>query len=228
MPMNPEDLESGQLTPRLGSSKTWTPLPAEFIEKVQSVFQNEFKVEAARGEFLVEGRIYPEEVLMRVGYLESGRLKQINFEASMDLPRRDAQKNQEQGEVADSQKKSSLDRLYLCIDALGSVMDEYFEAGEEEEDIDIPRTWAPFDFEGDEVYLQYSTVNTKLEEEADRLLGLIDKQLVYENEPSEDALRNAEIDTDLALEIQKAIRNGTFRPEGFNLDQEEESEPKPN
>lgn len=201
------------MTPRLSSSKSWTDLPTEFTTKVQTVFNNQFKHEAAHGEFLIEGRIYPEEIVLRAGYLEKGRLKQINFEASMDRPKTQADAGEQ---------TSTMDRLYICIDILGSVMEEYFEMGDEDE-IDLPLRWRAYDFENETVYLQHSTANTRLEEEADRLLGLSDKTLVHEDTPSEDALANAEVDTELAQEIQKLIRAGKY-PKTTDSDNESESD----
>jgi hypothetical protein len=196
---------SSNLAPRLASSLKWTDLPGEFTRKIRTVFDNQFKTQAISGEFLVEGRIYPEEAVLRVGYLEKGRLKQINFEASMDLVKnKETSKDSAASEETEGQ---TLDRLYTCIDALGSLMEEYFQVGDESE-MDIPLRWRPYEFEGATVYLQHSTVNTRLEEEADRILGLLEKQLIHEDSSTEDALGNAEVDSELAFEVQKLIREG--------------------
>lgn len=202
---------SSDLTPRLSTSKTWTDLPLEFTDKVIEVFKGQFEAEAARGEFLVEGRVYPDEIIVRVGYLESGRLKQFNIEASMDRPKAKADEG-----ANDNGKLSTMERLYTCIDAVGSVMEDYFDMDEEDE-LEIPLRWKEFKFDGEAIFLQQSSVNTKLEEEADRILGLLEKNLVMEAPSSEDALGNAEIDNELAFDIQKAIRSGNYKtPSGFD------------
>jgi hypothetical protein len=108
--------------------------------------------------------------------------------------------------------------LFSCIDILGSLMEEYFEGGADIDKVDVPLHWKGYEFEGETIYLQYSTVNTKLEEEANRLLGLIGDALVNERNTDEDAMTAAQVDSDLAFEIQKAIRNGTYRPEGADAD----------
>lgn len=195
------------MNPRLSSSKSWTELPADFTDKVQTVFNNQFKNESKRGAFLVQGWIYPEEVVVRVGYLENGRLKQINFEASMDLPPRGGLLS---GHPMEAEEDKTMERLYVSIDALGSLMEEYFELGDDDEEIDVPLRWRPYEFEGETVYLQHSTENSRLEEEANRLLGLTEKRLVQESSSTEDALGKAEVDTELAFEIQKAIRSGQY------------------
>lgn len=175
----PEDLDAGSsLKPRHAASKSWTPLPEDFAAKIKTVFNQQFQKESATGEFLLEGRIYPDEILLRMGYLELGRLRQINFEASMDVPL--VQETIDEESAEGDEESLTITRLYTSIDALGSLMEEYFQKGDLEE-MDVPRSWRPFDFEGETVYLQYSTVNSKLEAEADRLLGLLgDDSLVRE------------------------------------------------
>jgi hypothetical protein len=230
------------MTPRLASSKKWTAIPQEFAAQIRTVFEQQFEIEASHGEFLIDGRIYPEEICLSIGYLEKGRLKQINFEASVDLPKTPAANDElddstdETNEAQANAQSKTMDHLYTCIDAIGSLMEEYFEIGEDEEEpFELPDRWTPFEFEGSTVYLQQSNVNTKLEQEADRLLGLGEKALVHEDEPSEDALLNASIDTELAKEIQKLIREGKLKigPDGhldLDLDDEakdDKSEPTP-
>ena len=184
---------SSSFTPRLATSKTWTDLPGDFAGNLQGVFSRQFDVKGPQGEFMV-----------RMGYLESGRLRQINFEASVDLPLvQDIDPNAEEGDA----ESITMERLYVCVDALGSLMEEYFEKGDVDE-MDVPLSWRPYEFEDETVFLKYSTVNTRLEEEADRLLGLLSEALVNEDEKSEDALANAEIDSELAQQVQKLIREG--------------------
>lgn len=169
--LTPEDFDAGSaLRPRHATSKSWTPLPDDFAAKIKTVFAQQFKSEAAVGDFLLEGRIYPDEILLRMGYLERGRLRQINFEASMDVPL--VQDTIEEESAEGDEESLTITRLYTSIDALGSLLEEYFQKGNLEE-MDVPRTWRPYEFEGETVYLQYSTVNSALEAEADRLLGLL-------------------------------------------------------
>ncbi len=226
-------------TPRLPTSTQWTEVPEDFLAKVRQVFQTQFKTKATGGEFIADGQIYPDEVLLRIGYVESGRLKQINFEASMDVKksvidesildsdeivldedekvsnfgaRRKAFADDE-AEVA-SDKSTTMDRLFSCIDILGSLMEEYFAAETGVDEMDVPLHWKGYEFEGERIYLKYSTVNTKLEVEANRLLGFIGDALVNERTADEDAMAAAQVDSDLAFETQKAIRDGNYRPEG--------------
>lgn len=170
------------MNPRLSSSKTWTHFPEEFLEQVQDLVSESFEEHLIEGASLhLEGRIYQEELLFRLGIKISGQLKQNNFEVS-------AQYNPE----AQNVKKI----MYHCIEAAASMMAEYFEWNDRpqtatedtsSEEIDFPREWTEFNFEGVPLFLQYSTINTDLEAEANRILGALSTELVQTTE-SEDAL----------------------------------------
>lgn len=157
------------MIPRLVTSKKWTDFPKEYISQITEVFKEGFKAELESVDFFVEGRIYPEEILLRVGILEPGRIAQANFEVSA---------------VYDVKKQDAIEWIYTCIDAAGTMMGEYFDLDGE---VEFPRTWKEIDFEGKKIFTQFTTVNTRLEAEADALLGAHEKSLVIEEE-TEDAL----------------------------------------
>ncbi|MEY4617715.1 MAG: hypothetical protein RJB66_2675 [Pseudomonadota bacterium] len=158
------------MNPRLSNSKTWTNFPPEFLEQVQDLVAETFEENLIEGAGLhLDGRIYPEEILFRLGIRTEGSLKQDNFEIS-------AHYNPE----AQNAKKV----MHHCIEAAASMMAEYFDFDGE---ADFPRQWTEFKFEGTPLFVQYTTVNTDLEAEADRLLGSLDSELVHEQE-SQDAL----------------------------------------
>lgn len=158
------------MNPRLSSSKTWTNFPPEFLEQVQDLVAETFEDHLIEGAGLhLEGRIYPEEILFRLGIKVEGQLKQSNFEAS-------AHYNSE----AQNVKKI----MHDCIEAAASMMAEFFDF---EGDVDFPHQWTEFKFEGTPVFLQYTTANAELEAEADRILGQIEAELVNEM-GSQDAL----------------------------------------
>ncbi len=186
------------MQPRLPTSLQWTPFPQEFSDKILQVFRENFAAQAAQGEFFIDGRIYPQEILVRIGYLPKGRLRQVNFEASMEYS---MEKGDEKSEAQPAQKA-----IYASVDVLGSVLEEYF-ASEDADDIEFPLRWQAYDFEGAIVWLQHSTVNTHLEAEADKWLRADDaKALVYGEDLGDDALARAIIDTELAQDVQKEIR----------------------
>lgn len=153
------------MKPRRISSKKWTPLPHELQDEIKNVFIEAFQTKLApKTQFLIEGRIYPEEICLRVGYLEPGRLTQHNFEVSMD---------------SEVQSESPLERIHLCVDAAASMLLEHVESDVE---MDLPDDWVATNFNQQTLYMQHSTVNTTLESEADRLLGLDSTGLVHEDD----------------------------------------------
>lgn len=163
---------------RLKSSKKWSDLPKEFTHQVREVFTENFKSESQRGHFLVDGRIYPDELILRVGYLPKGRIKQANMEISVNL----------------SPEDQVLTKLNFCVDAAGSLFSEYFEAEKgtpvppAEEVLDLPLSWKEIPFAGQNLYLQFTTENMSLEDEANRILGELpeDGLLKGDMEESED------------------------------------------
>lgn len=167
------------MQPRLKTSKKWTAFPQEYQSQIETVFKENFSAQLGPDKLVIEGRIYPEEVLLRVGINQKGRLAQANFEVSM---------------AYDSQKKDAVERIHNCIDAAASMMLEYFENDGE---VDFPRTWKEVPFQNQKIYLQYTTENTDLESQANALLGEDESTLVHEEE-NEDALSRAYVDEDLS------------------------------
>ena len=164
------------MIPRLKSSLKWTPLPAELCGQIREVFEENFQEAAKKGQFLIEGRIYSAELCFRAGYLEKGRLLQANFEVSLEF---------------DAKKQNALQLIQTGVDCAASMMQQYFtptENSEVEEDPleAFPRQWQEHAFDGIKLYLQVSTVNSSLEEEANRLLGEGVDNLVRGEDPEED------------------------------------------
>lgn len=169
------------MNPRLKSSKKWTSFPKEYSAQILAVFKENFSQYLDRGELIIEGRIYPEEILLRVGYLEKGRLAQANFEVSINYSQED---------------QDAVKRIHNCVDAAASMMMEYLE---KEGEVDFPYTWKEFPFQGKKLFLQFNTENTSLEEQANKLLGIQEESLYHdENEADEDALTRAETSEDLS------------------------------
>lgn len=149
------------MEPRLSSSQKWTSVPSEYLKQIQEVFAESFGKKAGKAEFLAEGRIYPKELLLRVGLSQPDQLKQANFEVSLEYERN---------------KDNMVKMIHLAIDVAASMVDEYFNQGGDDED--FPRIWTPFEAQGRTVHIQYSVANSELEAEADRLLGIHADSLV--------------------------------------------------
>ncbi len=167
------------MKPRLSSSKKWTAFPPEFIQQIETVFRENFSKELQKAQLFVEGRIYSQEILVRIGYLETGRLKQANFEVSVEYS---------------SNKSDAIERINDAVDAAASLMVEYFEGADEEgQEADLPLIWKEVPFNNRKLHIQFSTVNTNLEAQADALLGIKDPSLVKEEETEvEDVLGEEE------------------------------------
>jgi hypothetical protein len=142
------------MIPRLPSSKKWTALPAELCEQVRGVFTESFSQEAKNGQFFIDGRIYSQELLVRVGYLENGRIRQANFEVSLDF---------------DANKQNALELIHFAVDCGASLMQEFF--AQEQDHEKFPALWEAFTIDKKTAYVQLSAINSALESEADRILG---------------------------------------------------------
>ncbi|XGC79402.1 hypothetical protein ACES2L_08685 [Bdellovibrio bacteriovorus] len=169
------------MNPRLKSSKKWTSFPKEYSNQIQTVFAENFAQYMDNAELIIEGRIYQEEIVLRVGYHEKGRLAQANFEVSMNYSQ---------------EEQDAVKRIHNCIDAAASMMMEYLENDGE---VDFPYTWKEVPFQGKKIYLQFTTENSSLEAEANKLLGVDEDSMVHdEEEIDEDALSRAEQSEELS------------------------------
>ena len=169
------------MNPRKKESKKWSQIPPELAKQIKTVFEENFKTQLTGKSLKVEGRIYPTEILMRIGINVKGELRFQNFEVSVDHS---------------SEKQNTVSQIHIAVDAIASLMLEYFDNGEDHE---MPYTWQEYPFEKQTIWLQYSSENSDLEAEADKLLGLTDEDSML-NETEEDLealglLDDEEIDT---------------------------------
>ncbi len=145
------------MNPRYKTNKKWIEFPTELITEISNVFKQTFEKNLANHKNLqVFGRFYEKELILRIGINTKGELRFHNFEVSIDR-------------VAEADK--TLDLVYMAIDAVASLVTEYFENNEETE---IPYTWSELTFDEQKIWVQYSTENSSLEAEANKLLGLHD------------------------------------------------------
>lgn len=156
-----------------------TSLPPEYIKNIRDVFVKAFQKRLGKREIFVEGRMFPEELILCVGYLpDPGGLRQTNFEASID-----------------HKKKDIIEKMNVCIDAIAGMMDQFLESGEE---MELPLEWTEYDFEKKKVYLRTSGRNTSLENEANKILGVDPNDALYVEGDDLDKLDEelAEVDDD--------------------------------
>jgi hypothetical protein len=151
------------MEPRQSNSNRWTALPPELVTQIKEIFTENFGNKLGSASLIVEGRIYPEELLFRAGFLDKDRLRQRNFEVSLDF---------------DPKKENALKQIHLAIDCAASMMDEFLSAESKTVWDDFPKIWQEADVQGKKVFLQVSAINSKLEAEADRILGQSEGHLV--------------------------------------------------
>lgn len=151
------------MNPRLKTSKKWTTLPKDFLKQIEKVFYENFSKELKKGSLILEGRVYSNEIMLRVGINNKGRLRQDNFEVSMDYG---------------SSQDEAIECIHMCVDVAASMMADFFETQSKDEELDFPIEWQQHDFKKKKVYLRYTTENSDLEEQADRFLGKFDDKLV--------------------------------------------------
>lgn len=168
------------MDPRLKKSTQWTPFPEELSQQAQDVLRERFSEEYGLEDwqFVVEGRIYEGEILGRFGLQSSSQLKQPNFELSVEF---------------DSDKEKALELIQKSMDVVEHLFSEFLE--EDMEDSELAKTWQSMPFEKKMFFYKYSTVNTSLEEQADKLLEEYEKKLVYQEENHQDDLSETAEDT---------------------------------
>ncbi len=194
--------------PRLKTSKKWSPLPKEFLKQVESVFKQTFKAQVGTGKIVTEGRIYPEEILVSVGYHPGKGLRQSNFEVSIAYKK---------------DKDNVIQLLNLSVDVAASLFEQFFAA---ENDQEFPRLWQEFDVDNRPVYVQFSGTNTELEKAANKLLGEhADEGLTGGD--WDDVGSPAEAKARLGIDPDEAFADSIFNPEEGDLDEPEESDDEP-
>lgn len=187
------------MNPRKKESKKWSTLPPDLATQIKKVFEENFKAHLVGKTLKVEGRIYPTEVLMRVGINTKGELRYHNFEVSLDHS------------VA---KENTVQQIHVAVDAIASLMADYFE---NEEDHEMPLVWAEYPFHNQKLWLQYSSVNSDLEAEANKLLGLDEQALLNEDEAIDAELEGLEESEFEEVEIPDDEDIDTSRPKIFRV-----------
>ncbi|MBC7456643.1 MAG: hypothetical protein H7235_00075 [Bdellovibrionaceae bacterium] len=169
------------MNPRYKSNKKWTEFPADLTAGISDIFKQNFKtLFSDNTEVHVSGRFYEKEILVQVGLHKKGELRYSNFEVSLD------HKNE---------PDKVIEQVYMAVDAIASLILEFFENGEE---IELPYTWMEYPFNDQKVWLQFSTENPQLKDAADKLLGEANDSLIKEidDEDSADILDATEDEFD--------------------------------
>ncbi len=156
------------MEPRLKTSTQWSPFPEELCQLTSQSLKERFAEEydLDKAEFVVEGRIYEKEIVGLYGVRFKDEIKQYNFEVSLEY---------------DSEKEKALDLIQNSMDVVEHLLTELFE--EDFEDYELSKTWQTMPYEKKMYFYKYSTNNTDLEAQADKLLEEFEKKLVYGEKP---------------------------------------------
>jgi len=147
----------------------YQPIPKDFLKLVKETFQEKYAEFLADKTLIVDGAIFPEELILVVGIKNKNeKIRQINFECSIDY--KVDYENDEDGKV--------LDKIHLGIDGLDAMFAEYAEA---DGDIEMPKLWTEFEFEDQRIHLKSSTDNIELEKAAEEFLRQHDTNPPEEN-----------------------------------------------
>ena len=147
------------MQPRLPKSKKWSSLPKELLEQISSIFNENFAKQLDGAQIKSEGRIYTSEILLSIGFVKEGSIKQTNFISSMDY---------------NKSKDNVLSLVHIAVDSIGSMFENYFNDPETE----FPLSWTSFKIDQQEVFLLMSGENSDLEKKADELLNIDNSNLV--------------------------------------------------
>ncbi|MCC6138664.1 MAG: hypothetical protein IT287_08520 [Bdellovibrionaceae bacterium] len=169
------------MDPRLKTSTKWTPFPLELSAQIADVMTESFADYDLGGKFVVEGAIFPQELLLRIGLQQSGKLRQDNFEASLEYVPEVAALEDTEAEAPTPSK--TIELIHVMVDFLGQVWESFLE--DEPELEEMPLGWLEHRFEKQVISLRYTSVNTDLEKQADELLKMYEKKLVHESEAEE-------------------------------------------
>lgn len=204
------------MKPRKKDSLKSTSLPIDFLSQLSDTVKEQYKKQLKNIQVITQGRVFENEVLLRVGFLETGRLKQSNFEISFDLP---------------FEKDQITSRLELAVDYLGGLIEEFLTTSTNNEENhtfeeNLPTLWKPIHLQKHQYYFQFSSENSELESMANRLLaeaGLdndgYSTDMVSEKILAEDASTYSEtvsveqLETIIDLKKQKRGDADTDKPE---------------
>ena len=135
-------------------SKKYSSLPGDFNELIKQSLNDSEVATLWKGKTLnVSGRIYPEELILKVGLNAEGEIRFQNFSASLDF---------------DGESKNLIEKTQIAMEAISSMMEQFLSSTEE---MDMPEDWHSYKFDKEEIYMMFSTENDDLEAKANALLG---------------------------------------------------------
>lgn len=152
------------LPTRKRHTKKPTNLPKEFLKTVSDLFQKQFKSKLSGSTFLVNGALYPEEVVLCVSLSHPKSLQSASMHISNSLAKN----------VAENPEKVT-EQLKSMVDVAASWFSQSLTDGMGLEAVlaemkDAVTEWQEFEWEGQQLFVKLNRTNYTLEKAADEFL----------------------------------------------------------
>lgn len=152
------------LPTRKRQTKRPTALPKEFLKTVSDLFHKQFKSKLGGSTFLVNGNLYPEELVLCVSLSHPKTLQSASMHISNSLAKN----------VAENPEKVT-EQLKSMVDVAASWFSQCFSAGSGLESVleemkDAVTTWQEFEWEEQQLFVLLNRTNYTLERAADDFL----------------------------------------------------------
>tara|TARA_B100001248_G_scaffold262141_1_gene256308 strand:- start:1534 stop:2031 length:498 start_codon:yes stop_codon:yes gene_type:complete len=134
------------------SGKKFEVIPPDFCALTEKTILETFAALLRNHSVKISGRIYPEEIVVRLSIFEGDSIRPENISVSLDH---------------DMEKENAMEQIHLGIDVIASALQESMG----EEDMEKPLDWHAFEVEGQDVFIMFDRIHDDLEKQADELLG---------------------------------------------------------
>ncbi len=139
------------ISPMNEKNTAYTAFPEELLSAIKEAFEEEFEEQAQEGEFFSFGRIYQGEIVLKVGYLGTGNIAQVNFNTSIE---------------ASGSEASVIPAVENLVFSSKELFVDYFKNKNLE---NFSYHWNPMN-SSSKVSYKFDACNTSLENQADALL----------------------------------------------------------
>ncbi len=161
-------------------------LPRDYLDLVEKIFHDNFKTKLNKENkemFLVFGEMYPDEVILAVSLKYPDSLFMTTCYASVDFPPKKVTKSEPTAvevkkddkpaqKPKDPQTEQTEESVHLCVDAIASFFNTFFEEGRPlDYDNEYRQNWSLVELEKNKpVYLRINRDNLELDTQASELL----------------------------------------------------------
>ena len=146
-------------------------LPKDYLKLVEDLFNKNFNKnlnieKGSKEKFIVQGEVYPDELVLIVALKNPGTLRMTTCYASVDYP----------PPTVTSKASSEMVQkgVNMCVDAVASFFNTFFTDGRPVDyDLEYRQGWTPVEIEKNvRVYLKINRDNPELDAQADEFLTM--------------------------------------------------------